>query len=61
MKPMKRVDEETSVVLVDGDSVPYRATYLIDEDGMVFHEGVNHMPIGRNVDRVPPVYRCFYS
>ena len=24
------------VVLVDGDSVPYRATYLIDEDGLVF-------------------------
>ena len=45
----ERVDEDTGVVLVDGDSVPYRATYLIDEEGMVFHEGVNHMPIGRNV------------
>ena len=45
----ERVDEETGVVLVDGDSVPYRATSLIDEDGLVFHEGVNHMPIGRNV------------
>jgi peroxiredoxin (alkyl hydroperoxide reductase subunit C) len=45
----ERVDEETGVVLVDGDSVPYRATYLIDEDGLVFHEGINHMPIGRNV------------
>ena len=45
----ERVDEETGVVLVDGDSVPYRATYLIDEEGTVFHEGVNHMPIGRNV------------
>ena len=45
----ERVDEETGVVLVDGDSVPYRATYLVDEEGMVFHEGVNHMPIGRNV------------
>ena len=45
----ERVDEETGVVLVDGDSVTYRATYLIDEEGMVFHEGINHMPIGRNV------------
>ncbi|MDA8991606.1 peroxiredoxin [Opitutales bacterium] len=45
----ERVDEETGVVLVDGDSVPYRATYLVDEDGLVFHEGINHMPIGRNV------------
>jgi peroxiredoxin (alkyl hydroperoxide reductase subunit C) len=31
------------------DSVTYRATYLIDESGTVFHESVNHMPIGRNV------------
>ena len=45
----ERVDDETGVVLVDGDSVPYRATYLIDEEGFVFHEGINHMPIGRNV------------
>jgi peroxiredoxin (alkyl hydroperoxide reductase subunit C) len=45
----ERLDEETGVVLVDGDSVPYRATFLIDEDGLVFHEGINHMPIGRNV------------
>jgi len=46
----ERVDDETGVVLVDGDSVPYRATYLIDEEGVVFHEGINHMPIGRNVN-----------
>jgi len=46
----ERVDDETGVVLVDGDSVTYRATYLIDEEGLVFHEGVNHMPIGRNVN-----------
>jgi peroxiredoxin (alkyl hydroperoxide reductase subunit C) len=46
----ERVDDETGVVLVDGDSVPYRATYLLDEEGIVFHEGINHMPIGRNVN-----------
>jgi peroxiredoxin (alkyl hydroperoxide reductase subunit C) len=33
-----------------GDSVTYRATYLIDEYGIIFHESVNDMPIGRNVD-----------
>lgn len=32
------------------DSVTYRATYLLDENGVVFHESVNHMPIGRNVN-----------
>lgn len=42
-------NEETGVVTVEGDNVTYRATYLIDEEGTVFHEGVNHMPVGRNV------------
>jgi peroxiredoxin (alkyl hydroperoxide reductase subunit C) len=36
-------------ILDEEDSVTYRATYLIGEDGAVFHESVNHMPIGRNV------------
>jgi len=34
----------------EDDLVSYRATYLIDEDGIIFHESVNDMPIGRNVD-----------
>ena len=46
----ERYDEETGEYLVDGDNVPYRATYLIDEDGLVFHEGVNFFPVGRNVN-----------
>lgn len=33
-----------------GDNVTYRATYLIDEEGTVFHESINHMPVGRNVN-----------
>ena len=43
-------DEATGVVTVEGDNVTYRATYLIDEEGTVFHEGINHMPLGRNVN-----------
>lgn len=35
---------------LDGDNVTFRATYLINEDGKVFHESVNDMPLGRNVD-----------
>jgi len=42
-------NEETGIVTVEGDNVTYRATYLIDEEGTVFHEGINHMPVGRNV------------
>ncbi len=36
--------------LLEGDNVAYRATYLIDEEGTVFHEGINTMPLGRNVE-----------
>ncbi len=43
-------DEDLDAELVVGDSVTYRATYLLDEEGVVFHEGVNHMPVGRNVN-----------
>jgi len=42
-------DEATGTVQVEGYNVTYRATYLIDEEGTVFHEGINHMPLGRNV------------
>ncbi len=44
-----KYDEEQNLELVEGDNVTYRATYLIDEEGVVFHESVNHMPLGRNV------------
>jgi len=43
-------DEELGAEILEGDAVTYRATYLIDEEGTVFHEGINHMPLGRNVD-----------
>ncbi len=35
--------------LLEGSNVTYRATYLVDEQGVVFHESVNAMPLGRNV------------
>ncbi|MFD2098456.1 peroxiredoxin [Flagellimonas iocasae] len=43
-------NEETGSPIVEGDNVTYRATYLIDEEGTVFHESINHMPLGRNVN-----------
>ncbi len=46
----ERYDEETGVVMIDGDNVSYRATYILDEEGIVYHEGINNMPIGRNVN-----------
>jgi peroxiredoxin (alkyl hydroperoxide reductase subunit C) len=41
-------DEEGQEIF-SGSNVTYRATYLIDETGKIFHEGVNDMPLGRNV------------
>lgn len=43
-------NEILDTYLVKGDNVTYRATYLIDEEGKIFHEGINDMPVGRNVD-----------
>lgn len=42
--------EETDSVIITGSNVPYRATYLVDETGKIFHESVNDMPLGRNVN-----------
>jgi peroxiredoxin (alkyl hydroperoxide reductase subunit C) len=46
----ERYDEETDTIQVEGDNVTYRATYIIDEEGTIVHESVNHMPLGRNVN-----------
>ncbi len=52
----RRLAEELDILDYDqfdedseGDNVTYRATFLIDEDGKVFHESTNDMPVGRNV------------
>ena len=43
-------NEELDEEFLVGDNVTYRATYLLDEEGKVFHESVNDMPVGRNVN-----------
>lgn len=42
-------NEEVDSMILEGSNVTFRATYLIDETGKVFHESVNDMPVGRNV------------
>lgn len=42
-------NEELDTMIIEGSNVTYRATYLVDEDGKIFHESVNDMPLGRNV------------
>lgn len=43
-------DDETGSIVVEGESITFRATYLLDEEGFVFHESVNFFPVGRNVN-----------
>jgi peroxiredoxin (alkyl hydroperoxide reductase subunit C) len=43
------IDDDSDIIAYEGGNVTYRATYLIDETGKIFHESVNDMPLGRNV------------
>lgn len=47
-----KTEEDGEKVLANGDNVTYRATYLIDGNGRVFHESINDMPLGRNIDEL---------
>ncbi|MEX0813241.1 MAG: peroxiredoxin [Chitinophagales bacterium] len=42
-------DEEGNTVF-EGEPVAYRGLFLIDKEGVVRHQIVNDMPLGRNVD-----------
>ncbi len=39
-------------VEVDGVGVAYRGSFLIDKDGVVRHQVVNDLPLGRNMDEM---------
>jgi peroxiredoxin (alkyl hydroperoxide reductase subunit C) len=39
-------------VEVEGAAVAYRGTFLIDENGIVRHQVVNDLPLGRNMDEL---------
>ena len=43
-------NEDYDSIEIVGSNVTFRATYLIDEEGRIFHESVNDMPLGRNVN-----------
>ncbi len=39
-------------VIIEGELVAYRGLFLIDKEGIVQHQVVNNMPLGRNVAEV---------
>ncbi len=42
--------DENDELQADGEMVAYRGLFLIDKEGIVRHQVVNDMPLGRNVD-----------
>ncbi|MCF8331713.1 MAG: peroxiredoxin [Bacteroidales bacterium] len=43
-------DEETGNATFEGEPVAYRGLFLIDKEGIVRHQVVNDMPLGRSVE-----------
>jgi peroxiredoxin (alkyl hydroperoxide reductase subunit C) len=42
--------DENDMLQSQGELIAYRGLFLIDKDGMVRHQLVNDLPLGRNVD-----------
>lgn len=42
--------DEDDMLQAEGELVAYRGLFLIDKEGVVRHQVVNDMPLGRNVD-----------
>ncbi|MBX2985673.1 MAG: redoxin domain-containing protein [Bacteroidia bacterium] len=42
--------DDNGNLVAKGPMVAYRGLFLIDKKGMIHHETVNNMPLGRNVD-----------
>jgi len=43
-------DEDNMKMQTDGELIAYRGLFLIDKEGVVRHQVVNDLPLGRNVD-----------
>lgn len=42
--------EENDSIRFEGAPVAYRGTFIIDKNGVVRHETINDLPLGRNID-----------
>jgi len=43
-------DEDDDLSIFDGEPVAYRGLFLIDKQGVVRHQVINDLPLGRSVD-----------
>lgn len=45
-----KYDEQDDLLKFEGEPVAYRGLFLIDKEGIVRHQVVNDMPLGRSVE-----------
>lgn len=45
--------------LIPEDGIALRATYIIDDKGILRHMSINDLPVGRNVDEVLRLVKAF--
>ncbi|MDD3771519.1 MAG: peroxiredoxin [Weeksellaceae bacterium] len=43
-------DYETERIVFEGLPIAYRGTFIIDKNGIIRHETINDLPLGRNID-----------
>lgn len=51
--------DENDQLATDGEMVAYRGLFLIDKEGVVRHQLVNDMPLGRNVNEALRIVDAF--
>ncbi|CAM6006399.1 unnamed protein product [Sphagnum balticum] len=58
----KEISRAYGCLVEDGsedDGVSYRATYIIDKNGIVRHSSINDLPVGRNPDEYLRLVKAF--
>lgn len=57
----KNIAKSYGCLIEDGDDagIAFRATYIIDKNGIVRHSSVNDLPVGRNPDEYLRLVKAF--
>jgi alkyl hydroperoxide reductase subunit AhpC len=57
----KEISKKYGCLIEDGDDagIAFRATYIIDDKGVVRHISINDLPVGRNVDETLRLVQAF--
>jgi peroxiredoxin (alkyl hydroperoxide reductase subunit C) len=48
--------DEDDMLQTEGELIAYRGLFLIDKEGIVRHQLVNDLPLGRNVDEALRIF-----